>query len=360
VVLRRVVVPGLVLAFGLVLLWARRSPPDASSAADQATPVSAAPRLRAPQGQPASATQQTLPDSPAPPPPAAEPDDVAHACRPRLAWEDPGASGWVAVTLELPESVLPRGQVEVSGPRTGFFSALEDGGHSDVPEGPMLVAPLKGWRFWVQPCANPRDTPSLTVALADGRRAWSRLGNASTLRLKPLTPLVKTDLSGRLLRRGAPVAGVNVDGLLCNGTVTDQGGRFALSCVVLPGTDILRVRAPWYFHATQSEKWFAFDGGPLGDLEVRQRAPVDPGRVGLVLEDARGSVVVTSVIDLGPAWHAGVEVGDEVLEVDGAGVATADEARARLSGAPGAPVRLKLRRGADVFFLEVERQPPPD
>lgn len=300
-------------------------------------------------------------DSPPPSPQAAKPDGAEYGCSPRIAWADPAAPGWVPVTVELEENVLPRGQVEVTGPATGYPLVLEDGGHKDGPEGPLRVAPLQGWRFWVLPCEDLRESPDVALVLDDGRRAFAALGGISPVRLEPRAPLEKTAVSGRLVRRGAPVAGVRVDGLLSDGAVTDDDGRFALSCVVVPGTEVLRVQGPWFFQATQSEKWLAFDGGALGDLEVRQRAPVEPGLLGLYLETAdAGGVVVTSRVRLGPAWSAGLEVGDVVLEVDGVGVATFEEARPRIVGQPGTPVRLKVRRGGDVFFFDVERQRPVD
>lgn len=274
-------------------------------------------------------------------------------CTALIAWQPPDEPGWREVVLDLEGGVLPRGVVSLYPSPALRWQILQDGG--DSLGRPVLEAPLAGWRFYVPLCA----TSSVAVELEDGRRAWASISK-TPVHLKPSGPLPRTRLAGRLVRGGAPVSGVTVSGLLCPSVTTEADGRFELECVVLPHTEALTLSAPWYFRATDTGGMEA-DGGALGDLEVRRRTPVAPGMVGMALEPLDGGgVFVADPMAGGPAQLAGVRRGDVVLEVDGVGVQRVEEAIPRILGVPGTRVRLKLRRGADVLLLELERQRPDD
>jgi S1-C subfamily serine protease len=66
-------------------------------------------------------------------------------------------------------------------------------------------------------------------------------------------------------------------------------------------------------------------------------------------------VVVVSVVEGSEAERSGLTSGDVLLEVDGAAVATMDDARARLSGALSDDVLVRIRRGTDTLLLRVGR-----
>ena len=68
--------------------------------------------------------------------------------------------------------------------------------------------------------------------------------------------------------------------------------------------------------------------------------------VGLEVSVVDGAVLVISPIDGTPAQEAGVEAGDEIIEVDGALVVAAelDETIEKLRGRPGTPVAIRVRR----------------
>ncbi|HUR14579.1 MAG TPA: S41 family peptidase [Mycobacteriales bacterium] len=79
--------------------------------------------------------------------------------------------------------------------------------------------------------------------------------------------------------------------------------------------------------------------------------------VGLWLRRSGTSLRVAQVAAGGPAEDAGVQVGDEVLSVDGraADGLSAEDAAAALRGRAGTPVRLTLSRGGSVQTLSLRR-----
>jgi carboxyl-terminal processing protease len=82
--------------------------------------------------------------------------------------------------------------------------------------------------------------------------------------------------------------------------------------------------------------------------------------VGMELEDGpEGAAVVTVLEVAGPAWRAGVHVGDVLASVDGGG-GRAEELLARLHGEPGTEVRLGLLRAGTPVELTVPRELVPE
>jgi membrane-associated protease RseP (regulator of RpoE activity) len=83
-------------------------------------------------------------------------------------------------------------------------------------------------------------------------------------------------------------------------------------------------------------------------LEPNAAAPPDAfDRAGAFVERADKGIVVVDVVAGGPAAKAGLKSGDVIAAVDGTPAArvTLDALRARLRGAPGTKVRLKLASG---------------
>jgi carboxyl-terminal processing protease len=82
--------------------------------------------------------------------------------------------------------------------------------------------------------------------------------------------------------------------------------------------------------------------------------------VGMELEDApEGGVIVTALDVAGPAWRAGVHVGDVVAHVDGE-AGPAAQLLARLHGEPGTEARLALLRQDKPLTLSVPRELVPE
>ncbi|HEX8001267.1 MAG TPA: S41 family peptidase [Mycobacteriales bacterium] len=70
-----------------------------------------------------------------------------------------------------------------------------------------------------------------------------------------------------------------------------------------------------------------------------------------------GAIQVTSVVPESPAEHAGLQVGDELVDVAGAGVAGApvSDVVRRMHGAAGTPVEITVRRAGVVKTLRLVR-----
>lgn len=68
--------------------------------------------------------------------------------------------------------------------------------------------------------------------------------------------------------------------------------------------------------------------------------------VGLEISTEHGAILVIAPIDDTPAQRAGIESGDEIIEIDGASVRDAglNEAISKMRGRPGTPVTLRVRR----------------
>lgn len=162
-----------------------------------------------------------------------------------------------------------------------------------------------------------------------------------------------SEVTVRTVRRGAPVAGVRVSLTGCQPLVTGDGGVVVTSCEEVEEPRRAVVRAPWRSATLVA----AAPNATEVTISVLGRDEVEPGRVGLGFAQGATTPVVGVLMDGGPAQRAGLRVGDEVLEVDGVGVATVEETMPRIIGLPGSAVRFKLRRGQDVLLLDVVRTP---
>lgn len=97
-------------------------------------------------------------------------------------------------------------------------------------------------------------------------------------------------------------------------------------------------------------------GGPRAQArEAPSARHAAPGTVGVGLSEERGQVSFTWLAPEGPAALAGMRVGDTLVAVDGVEVHSRQEAEVRLQGAPGTPVRLRVRRGAGEHSIQLTR-----
>lgn len=63
-----------------------------------------------------------------------------------------------------------------------------------------------------------------------------------------------------------------------------------------------------------------------------------------------------TIIEGSPAQRAGHRESDVRLEVDGHAIASWEEGMKLIPGAPGTPLRLKVRRGSDFFLVDLRRE----
>lgn len=100
-----------------------------------------------------------------------------------------------------------------------------------------------------------------------------------------------------------------------------------------------------------------FDPKTFADMQVKTEGQY--GGVGLVISAEGGPIKVISPIDDTPAARAGVKAGDNILAIDGQGLAgkSLDQVQAKLRGAPGTKVVLTILRsgGKDSFDVNLVR-----
>ena len=103
---------------------------------------------------------------------------------------------------------------------------------------------------------------------------------------------------------------------------------------------------------------------PATEAAAQRRQRLGVGTLGLVLEPDQGGARVASLVPEGPAWRAGLAIGDKVLEIEGQPVAGlgAGAIRPLLDGEAGSAARLAVqRRGGPPEALLIVRAPdvPP-
>jgi hypothetical protein len=92
--------------------------------------------------------------------------------------------------------------------------------------------------------------------------------------------------------------------------------------------------------------------------DAAAREPMSTGSVAVTLGETAAPVEVriVSVMDGSEAERAGLAPGDTIVSVDGAPVASIEEARAKLSGPIADDVIVEVRRGAETKTLRVSRE----
>jgi S1-C subfamily serine protease len=156
---------------------------------------------------------------------------------------------------------------------------------------------------------------------------------------------------------GATIAPANA------GTVTDERGRFRLTGVP-PGTVTLSFGAGEH-HPRLVSGLTVVEGQELAGVTV-ELAPLRDGEtaqlelvgIGVKLRPGEAGLLVDGVIEGGGAAAAGLQVGDELVSIDGALVEELgfDGAIAKIRGVEGTRVRVGFSRGGVVAEVLVERR----
>jgi hypothetical protein len=202
---------------------------------------------------------------------------------------------------------------------------------------------------------------SLELVLDNGRgvRIDGRLDGGEAF----LRPIQTAHLRGRLVFDGGVVESADVHA--GNDWVrSDQLGRFDLAIYTDSPETVQRLFATrWLldtsYELERGEISVRFAAGArvdLGDLQMRRKSLVPPGKVGIGWESHDAGTFIASVFTDSPAAQAGLKVGDQVVEVDGLAISTVDDAMRAIPGRPGSSVRLKVRREAEYLLFDVTRQ----
>lgn len=227
-----------------------------------------------------------------------------------------------------------------------------------APDGvTRLDLPIGRWELALEVSGRGRSA-SVTVTVGEG-------GAEARLSLE-----ASVTISGKVTDKatGLPIASARVEafsgefGRISRVSVlTDSRGEFLLPPVPRSGS----MSASRDGFATQWRR--VADGARWEVALVAAQAPRGAPQgsdlnqfegVGMTLDGRTGSVLVTLVSDGSPAERAGVQVGDQILAVDGVSVAgqALDAVVQRIRGPAGTPVLLRFQRGGQVFELTIRRR----
>lgn len=139
--------------------------------------------------------------------------------------------------------------------------------------------------------------------------------------------------------------------------LTDQRGDFTLPPVPRSGTVAVSREgfAPQWRRVVESPRWeVALE--PAGQRRGQEFNQFEG--VGMTLDGRSGSVMVTLVSEGSPAERANVQVGDQILMVDGVPVAGQDlnTVVSRIRGPAGSPVVIRFLRGGRQIELTIRRK----
>jgi hypothetical protein len=146
--------------------------------------------------------------------------------------------------------------------------------------------------------------------------------------------------------------------------VTDEQGKFALRGLA-PGRRSVFVGA-YGHHARVLGGLDVAEGAQLGPVDVvltplreGEKPAVELAGIGVALAAAEDSLRVNEVVPGGGAQLAGLQIGDEIVSVDGRTVVELgfDVAIQSIRGPVGTTVRLGLRRQGAVTELAIQRVP---
>lgn len=273
------------------------------------------------------------PEEPAPESPPGEP---LPKCRPTLTSGEGPPLELTLTGAALPDTppkplLLEVGWTEEGQPRRYFVQ-------------------LRHWKTTFWPC----DESEVAIRRGPYRLRSTRVPRAGAASLFLEEAPTPSEVTVRTVRRGAPIAGVQVSVTGCEPLVTDDGGVAVTNCEEVEEPRRAVIRAPW-----RAAKLVLVPPDAVElTVPVLGRDEVEPGRVGLGFSRSATTPSVSTLLDDSPAQRAGVRVGDEVLEVNGVGVSSVADAMRLIVGEPGSTVRLKVRRGVDVLLLDVVRALP--
>ena len=248
-----------------------------------------------------------------------------------------------AVVQLLPAAAL-RGQVIAAGAPPDSFIVSAAGQSLEFAGDRFELRDLPGEKVHVVVSTRDGRTGQADVALAPGA--------TSEVEVALVEDAV---LLGRALDEAtrAPLANALVSVGQASG-YSGADGRFRLANLP-PGELTVRV---WLEGWQSFQKKAALASAApldLGDV-LLQRLRAGPGTIGIQLRGDSEGVRVVGVVDGSPADRAGLRTGDAIVAVDGAAVNGVDDARRRISGAPGAPVQITvLRNGTERLVIPVIR-----
>jgi hypothetical protein len=176
---------------------------------------------------------------------------------------------------------------------------------------------------------DPNDAPVAGARVAEDHVAtWLVVGASAE-------GTATTDAHGRFRLGGLPEGAVTLE------AYAPEYGRARTTVAVLAGRTTDRVRIA-----------FGADAGALPEPGAAASVAVTLGETGAPVD-----VVIVSVAAGSAAERAGLAPGDVIVAVDGAPVASIEDARTKLSGPLANDVLLAVRRGDREIALRVERDP---
>ncbi|MCB9763336.1 MAG: PDZ domain-containing protein [Alphaproteobacteria bacterium] len=154
---------------------------------------------------------------------------------------------------------------------------------------------------------------------------------------------------GVITEDGEPLPGVQVRTSSGQRTVSAGGGAYDFKGVPVGPLKVRAARGHSGGGGTVDVV-----AGEVATLDIALTPVAPRGLLGIELVGGPQGVVIGRVVPGSPASGA-LEPGDLLVAVDGQPVSDDAAARRLLSGAPGAPVRLTVRRGGDTLELELVR-----
>lgn len=265
------------------------------------------------------------------------------------------------VVVKLRPAAGVRGRVVLANgsPVKGFTIGIMLQGQAPFPQG-RTTWEFPGDRFELRDV--PAEPVRLVVRTTDGAGGEARVTpSLGTMAEVEVSVRATAGVRGRVVdaTTKAPMAEalVLIEGERSStpneGTAAD--GRFTMEGVT-PGERTLVIMAGGSFRMPERRQLTLVEGQvlDLGDVPLSSpRAP--PGTIGAQVGQEGPRLVISHVIPEGPSARAGLQKGDVLLAVDGAPVATPQEAFQRLRGAPGSTVVLKVRRAGAEQSISVTR-----
>ncbi|MFL5438455.1 MAG: carboxypeptidase regulatory-like domain-containing protein [Myxococcales bacterium] len=137
--------------------------------------------------------------------------------------------------------------------------------------------------------------------------------------------------------------------------ISGTDGRFRLINVA-PGDHSYLIFSAGFRSATGNLSLQPGQALDLGTVQMT-RSSTPPGNVGIGVGGSDAAVQVSFVFPDGPAAKAGMQVGDQLVQIDGKPVGTLADARARLPGSPGSVVSVTVvRNGGSPQVVAIQRQ----
>lgn len=225
-----------------------------------------------------------------------------------------------------------------------------------APDGiTRLDLPLGRWELTLEVNGRGRSATVAIDVTAAGAQATLTLEASLSIFGKV------TDKSTGLPLQGARIEAINGDfGRAFRVTVLSDGrGEFQLPPV--PSSVMLRCDREGFNSA-----WTPAKNGPpwsfaLDPAKPNQRTGAEPQQfegVGMTLDGRTGNVIVSVVSEGSPAERAGVQVGDQIVVVDGMPVAgrSLNDVVNRIRGPAGTPVLIQFSRNGQPLELTLRRR----